>query len=426
MAQADPGANEYYRLTVPMKAALKTGAARVFVQSMKDVGSPKDLKLYRMRAAVADVHLFYGAPGPSLNARVKELRALKPGIFGPYRRKKARPSIIWTLDDDYHNLSPFNQAFLWNGYKVGDQLLGRGDDVKMPLEDGSVVTVWKYGHQYPQGKFLPEKNRQRILKMDETLRMADGVTFTSQRLMDFYQQKALVKGGYVYPNSILFDDYELLPDPKYLRDDPKEVRVLWQGGSSHYGDLLSIREPLAEIMHANPHIKLILWGGQYPTFYKHMPKNQVELLGWSPYSAYRRTLATLDFDFALAPLVDNQFNQSKSCIKFYEPAALRTPRPTLTANVPPYSDEMLDGVIGLEYEVGNPESFKEKFMTMVEDAGLRKQLGKNCQEWLREYRNAETTTPPYIEWCYDIAKGLGTGGVSQPVAELLATARRTL
>jgi hypothetical protein len=63
---------------------------------------------------------------------------------------------------------------------------------------------------------------------------------------------------------------------------------------------------------------------------------------------------------------------------------------------------------------------------MVEDAGLRKQLGKNCQEWLREYRNAETTTPPYIEWCYDIAKGLGTGGVSQPVAELLATARRTL
>jgi len=49
-------------------------------------------------------------------------------------------------------------------------------------------------------------------------------------------------------------------------------------------------------------------------------------------------LASLNIDIGIAPLQDNEFNHSKSCVKFYEYAA--TGAATLTSKVLPYTKEV--------------------------------------------------------------------------------------
>lgn len=54
---------------------------------------------------------------------------------------------------------------------------------------------------------------------------------------------------------------------------------------------------------------------------------------------HSRTLAKLDLDIGLCPLIDDEFNRKKSAIKFYEYAMVGTP--SISSNVTPFKEEAL-------------------------------------------------------------------------------------
>lgn len=370
--------------------------------------------------ALADCHMYYGAPSESMFERVHALLSIKPGRAAPYFTTRERPSIFWTLDDNYHHVNPLNQAFLWNGYRTPDgSIVGRGDDVQIPLPDGEIVTLWRYGHEYfPGQKFLPEENRKRMLKMDGLLRKCDGVHFSSKPLERFYRKFARLKNTYVYPNSILFEDYNPLGFIKAVREDPEEVRMLWQGGSSHFGDLLSVRDGIEELCKRYPKLVWVIWGARFPWVDRRIPDKQFVELPWVPYSAYKPLLSVLDFDFAIAPLVPSPFNEGKSSIKFYEPAALVSPKPTLVARCSPYSEDLIEGETVLAYEPGNSKDFVEKASALIEDISLRKRIAARCHEWLRDERDALKTTPGLVNWMKETRESKASG-LSQELADLV-------
>lgn len=359
--------------------------------------NPKVMETLAQTMLAQDVHLYYGRPTQTLIRRINAINRMKPGKGGPYNEIKYPPNVFFTLDDNYDVVHPFNESFMYNGHKLPDGTpILPGDEVKCQLTDGTIVTLWKEGALYGAEKFDAERNRQDIGQMNKILGQdVSGCYFTTDRLSDYYRGIGF-KNVYTYPNSIYFPDYEQLKDFEMVRKDKTRIKVLWQGGSSHYEDWYAIREALKETVERFPEVDWLIWGTKFNWIHDVIPPERCTFLPWQPYEAYKLMLQTIDFDFMVAPLSRNLFNDGKSAIKFYEPAALGNPKPTLAAAVPPYSDEMIHDETGLLYQ--NPKDFVEQFGRMVGDAALRKRLAENAHTWVRENRDAMKTTVGFYEW----------------------------
>jgi glycosyltransferase involved in cell wall biosynthesis len=350
--------------------------------------------------AHSDVHIYLPRASPGLEDRVRELKELKPGRIPPYGEIAHPPKIFWSIDDNYHWVHPLNPSFIANGYRLPDgRILGK-EDVAIETEPGKHQMVWRYEKRYDDGVFDPIQNRRDIQQMDEFLKThAEGVYFTTKRLEKFYRDEVGYPNTYVYPNCVMFEDYQNLDrEGRFVRNDPSRVRVLWQGGSSHFQDLVTVRKSLIELVKQEPKIQFVMWGTRFNWIERELPDDNFQYIPWMPYEAYKPLMGILDYDFAIAPLVDGTFNRGKSGIKVYESAVLPRPKPVLAANVPPYSDEFEDGVTAMLFEPRDSKEFEDKFMQLAKDPELRDRIAKNCKEWVREYRNAETEAPKLFDW----------------------------
>lgn len=98
-----------------------------------------------------------------------------------------------------------------------------------------------------------------------------------------------------------------------------------------------------------------------------------------PIEQYNETLAKLNFDIGICPLIDNRFNRCKSAIKFYEYAMVGTA--TLASKIPPYKDEV-------NYTAKNQyDKWKSKLKALIEDKQLRQTITKQQREWVLENRD---------------------------------------
>jgi glycosyltransferase involved in cell wall biosynthesis len=372
------------------------GLAKLEVEQRSFMNDEDSIQHYIEVMCRQDIHLYYGNPDPSLLARVKGLRKMKPGRSGPYNEVTYPPTIIWSLDDNYHYVSPLNNAFLYHGTRLSDGTpLIAGDSVDIMVGKHK-VTVWKDGQTYNGNEFSVEANRARIALMDQALKSVGGVSLTTPKLENFYRDEIGYPNTYVYPNCIYFPHYDIFRNYRMVRKDPKQVKVMWQGGASHYEDWHSISGPLRTVVKNHPNVFWTIWGSEFKSVHDTIPRSNYEYIPWVDYSAYKMILGVLDFDFVVAPLNDNIFNEGKSAIKMYEAAALPIPKPTLAARVPPYSDEIIDGETGLLYS--SPREFVEKFGMLVENPDLRTRLAQNAQAWLHENRDAMKVTPLYYQW----------------------------
>jgi len=88
-----------------------------------------------------------------------------------------------------------------------------------------------------------------------------------------------------------------------------------------------------------------------------------------------RFYMTIDWDVALAPLQNNQFNRSKSDIRILEAAMLGIP--VIASDVPAYHDSVRDGQTG--YLVTHPRQWREALQSMW--SGAAAQMGGAAREW---------------------------------------------
>jgi hypothetical protein len=115
----------------------------------------------------------------------------------------------------------------------------------------------------------------------------------------------------------------------------------------------------------------IFWDKLQKIDYRHIPFH-------IPF-VYPQVLRNLDLDIGLAPLLDNEFNRSKSCIKFYEYASLGTV--TLASDVLPYNKEV-------NYLAKNTyKDWYKKLEKLIIDKEFREKILKEQQNYVFQNRD---------------------------------------
>jgi len=255
--------------------------------------------------------------------------------------------------------------------------------------------LWDVNPDNPSVAISTEKRRQ----YEHLIKEVDCVTTTTEFLAN--KLRKFNKNVFVCPNSVDYGIWKKRPC------NHKRLQIGYSGASSHWYDLTLITDVLIELqkkyefdfvlqgMTGTP-IESEMYG--YAQVVKHglRPEQNRYLkaaLDWFekvkqlrffhipfyPPELFPSVLSRCDFDIGLAPLRDNTFNYSKSCVKFYEYAAIGAA--TLASNVLPYKKEV-------GYCAKN--TFKDwyrKLEKLIVDEDFRKKLAEKQGKWVRENRD---------------------------------------
>ena len=165
-------------------------------------------------------------------------------------------------------------------------------------------------------------------------------------------------------------------------------------------DWYPLRDAVREVCLKYPQVKFLIWGAAYKWIHDNIPEDQIELHDWVPYEAYRPMRILMDADINICPLADNEFNRSKSAIKWYEGLMGERPEPCLAGNAGPYREEIQDGETGLLYST--PEEFVQKLSILIENIELRERLGQAARDWVLANRHVNVTVPKLFEYYQEL------------------------
>lgn len=228
--------------------------------------------------------------------------------------------------------------------------------------------LYKIPDHNPVANVVNKESSQRLIKFLEE--NADEKTVTTQRLHDLL-------GGVICPNSIDTEVWDGLKN-----SETGKLVIGWAGGWTHQKDLELI-VPVLQKLKKKYRFEIRLFGYD-PEIPHH--KLYYKYFEWANVINYPKRLAELGFDIGIAPLVDDEFNQFKSNIKWLEYAMLETP--IVASALPPY--EMIkDGEDG--FLATTLAEWEEKLERLIVDAQLRREMGKKAKERvLKEYNIKET------------------------------------
>ena len=377
-------ASFYYRLNVPLSTASELGLPVQVIIDRNDAGiSPEN----RVKAfCESDMIILYQPVGDQPINNVKGVQSFIPTKRGG--DWKWPPSVVIESDDNLFNVSPLNQAFKSLGIRdMEGNMIPPGHHIGV-MANGERKVLWKDG----VNGFDINRNRYTLKTYKNLLEMADAVTCSTQGVADAISKELKPRRLKVFPNLVRMDHYEQVD----LREDPDQIKILWQGGIAHYEDWFPLRAALGHISAKYPQVHWIVWGAQFPWVKELIPAHRYTFKSWCPYNEYKLRLAMIGHDISLAPLQGHVFNNCRSAIKFYEASALKKPAATLAQNTGPYRDEVIEGQTGLLFN--DPDEFVDKLSLLIEDTKKRKELADNAKDWVSENRDAMKEVPKMVRF----------------------------
>jgi glycosyltransferase involved in cell wall biosynthesis len=391
-------AGQYYRIRVPLRAMEAQGLARTFTDTPFQDNQQREEFMFS-----GDVQIHFLTGGKGIHLQTQKFTELKPA-HNRFMEMQYPPIVIFDMDDDIESINPLNPKFCTLGTRDADgKLLMPEDEIGIMFDDPNRVIdplaqpmphpmeigyssrdesarpvyLWKRGAVTPNGTFDVGRNIVQHAQVRKMAATAHAITVSSEELAK--HAAAWNERVYVYPNSLLFDDNVRFD----IRRGSDDVRVLWQGGYSHFPDFYPLRSAITECSRRLPQVKYVVFGTLFSWIYEKIAPGRIEHHKWEPFELFHMKYGTLSADINLAPLADNRFNQCKSGIKWYEAAALGIP--TLAQNTGPYR-EIEDGVTGLLFS--DEREFISKLEWLVKDADFRRKLGAAACDWVHEHRDA--------------------------------------
>jgi glycosyltransferase involved in cell wall biosynthesis len=180
----------------------------------------------------------------------------------------------------------------------------------------------------------------------ETLVAEADAILTPSKVLAKKFKKYFKKQVFICPNGIDFDEYK---PRKEAHDD---IIIGYMGAASHWKDLQIITPALRELSKKYDFLFTIYGMVGEPLeaaiytyskilsnkfqpekaayhqsaldFYNSLEGLRMYHIPFMPPELHPKTLSACDFDIGIAPLEDNEFNQGKSCVKYYEYAAVGT------------------------------------------------------------------------------------------------------
>jgi hypothetical protein len=201
------------------------------------------------------------------------------------------------------------------------------------LNNRGTLTVYELDDDYwslrPSNPVYAEWNAgDKLSLMRECMRACALVTTTTTALADRLRARG-AKNVAVLPNCL----------PPYGWSAPKpeadHLVIGWAGGTSHWADVALLSGVLENVLGDHENVQVQLCGmDRWPFAPDWHIEGRMKAVLPVPVSEYQNILKP--FDIALAPLVDNDFNRSKSDLKYLEYSAAGAA--VIASPVGPYKD----------------------------------------------------------------------------------------
>lgn len=173
-------------------------------------------------------------------------------------------------------------------------------------------SVWLTPESNPASRELPKDIKRRIAK---AISLVDTVTVTTEHLAKTVRNAFRATDVRVIPNHLtrrFINEAEAGRRAASQTASPKP-RIGWSGSISHAPDIAFFKDIVA---HFGDRVTFV-FQGLMPAWLDASHPN-VEWYDFTELADYPRALGALNLDLALAPLVDNEFNQNKSNLKLLE------------------------------------------------------------------------------------------------------------
>lgn len=218
--------------------------------------------------------------------------------------------------------------------------------------------------------------------MQTIIRHSDAVTVSTTPLKE--RLTVLNNNIFVIPNAL--DESLWLPaeNPRWSTQRSQQVRILYMGTSTHDDDLALVGDAIKRLKEKyGDRVTFTCIGG----FSKNAPEmaRVLSVPKWaSTYPEFAKWMARLShhYDIAIAPLCDTEFNRCKSYIKYLDYGICGFA--VVLSDVQPYRDVVRHGETGMLVE-NTTESWYEVLCTLIDDPGLRYNLGRNAREDIIEH-----------------------------------------
>lgn len=302
-----------------------------------------------------------------LTAMLNSMKDFSNGCFFtrahvPYLELKRRgheTSYVSHTGYNFEDVLANSQAVLFMRTYSGDPLRdmwrfqSRGVPVIYELDDD----VWDIPEVNPASQVFYDQSKA-IKQVELQIAEADACIVSTEPLKKKVEKFAKGK-VYVVPNAV---------NPEMFKERPQKggkLRIGWAGGANHYGDLELVTDALVQLnktydfdfyiqgLSSSP-IESEMYGKYLSQKWEEKPNlyrdtalrvydklKQLKNFHHIPFyvpELYPSILSQLDLDIGLIPVTGDNFNKSKSCIKFYEYASCGTT--TVASDAPPYSEEV--------------------------------------------------------------------------------------
>lgn len=303
--------------------------------------------------------------------------------------------VVFDHDDNTLELKPTNPSYkdfgtedVWvpvKDVKNTEYYKTASVGTKLKMEEKQAIPLWVTGITDGFNRFL---NIQQHMALLFDLAACSLATSPVPKLTQLWGQYAKMVA--VIPNCL---DFRYYPDVEVKRKRGKgEIRIGWNGGSSHSADLKTIIPSIKRLKEKHKGLKLVICGSYFPEIFDKLG-DMVEYHPWTKWEAAPFRMKLLDLDMGIIPLADDEhFNEYKSELKMMEFAALKVPM--VVKDQLPYSPYIKRGENCMAYKT--EEELDKCLEAMIE--GKKKQsMVESAYEWVFNHRNVDKIAPDVVK-----------------------------
>lgn len=182
--------------------------------------------------------------------------------------------------------------------------------------------------------------------------------------------------------------------PRQETQDAEKVIFGYIGTRTHSEDLRPAVAPLKKALLENPDTVEAVFVGHMPSAFKHIPN--ARFLGWyNNYHNAGNALAHSRINVALAPLLDMEFNYSKSAMKYLEYGACRIP--CIFSNIVPYQGFVKHLHNGYMVNSHTEAAWEKAIQFIIENRQVREKMANNAYQDIIDNHSLQKHASEYVE-----------------------------
>lgn len=181
---------------------------------------------------------------------------------------------------------------------------------------------------------------------------------------------------------------KLFSPSKIIKANRESIRLFYAGGIGEHRGLETVVRSIALIYETVPQIEFVIVGtGRSEKNLKqliadHKMESRIKLLGWKPFEEVIRMIQ--EADVCVVPHLATEHTNSTIPHKLFQYMSMA--KPVIVSDCLPLKRVVLETECGIVFENGNPQSFAEKMMCLLNER-LRNRMGENGRRAVLEKYN---------------------------------------